>query len=222
MSVSDPPHLAQVAAPRSRPVRTRDLAGATETARPAEPAATAAEPAPVAEPAPAVVRAPTVEEAPAPERAAAGPAAGATARAAEIARAVATACAARPAPAARPVPARRPRSAYVLVAAGAALIPWLVVLASVQQRWTVTWVGLDAMEALGLVATGLLTLRAHPMRAVVASVTAALLALDAWFDLTTSPAGALLPAVLMATLAELPLAALCGYHAVKTAGQARR
>ncbi len=127
-----------------------------------------------------------------------------------------------PAPAAEAVRLRPPRSAYVLLAAGAALIPWLVVLASVQQRWTVTWVGLDAMEALGLVATGLLTLRAHPMRSVVASVTAALLVIDAWFDLTTSPAGALLPAVLMATLAELPLAALCGYHAMKNAGQARK
>lgn len=108
---------------------------------------------------------------------------------------------------------RRPRSAYILFGCGAALVPWLIVLAVTLPEWTVAWVGLDAMESLGLIATGLLTLRRHPLRPVVAGATATLLVIDAWFDVTTSTGVALVTALLMAVLAELPLAVLCGYLA---------
>lgn len=108
---------------------------------------------------------------------------------------------------------RRPRSAYILFGCGAALVPWLVILALTLPEWTVAWVGLDAMESLGLIATGLLTLRRHPLRPVVAGATATLLVIDAWFDVTTSTGVTFVMALLMAVLAELPLAALCGYLA---------
>jgi hypothetical protein len=121
---------------------------------------------------------------------------------------------ARPRRAARPTdapPTRHgPRSAYVLLASGVALLPWLVVLALTLPQGKLAWTGLDAMEALGLILTGLLTLRRHPLRPVAAGGTAALLVMDAWFDVTTSAGGALAAALLMAVLAELPLAALCG------------
>lgn len=116
----------------------------------------------------------------------------------------------------------RPWYAYMLVASGVALIPWLVVLAvtlpstATAPHWTVAWVGLDAMEAAGLVASGVLASRRHSLRGVVAGATAMLLLVDAWFDVTTSSGADVAPAVLMALLAELPLAAACGTLAIKS------
>jgi hypothetical protein len=107
--------------------------------------------------------------------------------------------------------ARRGRwPAYLLVVSGVALVPWLVILAVTRPSMTVAWVGMDAMEALALIATGLLALRGHPLRGAAAAATAALLVVDAWFDTTTAASTpALLAAVAMAVVAELPLAALC-------------
>jgi hypothetical protein len=108
-----------------------------------------------------------------------------------------------------------------------ALLPWLVVLATglpstaSVPHWTVSWVGLDAMEAVGLITTGLLTLRRHPLRPVVAAATAMLLAVDAWFDVTTAMGAEFTSALLMALLAELPLAAVCGTLAVRALLPAR-
>ncbi|MGW5548203.1 hypothetical protein ACWEVB_45085, partial [Streptomyces sp. NPDC003998] len=54
------------------------------------------------------------------------------------------------------------RAGWLLVACGLALLPWLYVLATglpataTAAHWPVAWVGLDALEALGLIATGLL------------------------------------------------------------------
>jgi len=104
-----------------------------------------------------------------------------------------------------------------------ALLPWLVVLATSlpatasAQNWTVAWVGLDAMEAVGLITTGLLTSRRHPLSSAAAAATAMLLAVDAWFDVTTSAGSQLAEALLMALLAEIPLAVVCATLAVKAA-----
>jgi hypothetical protein len=120
----------------------------------------------------------------------------------------------------------RPWYAYVLVACGVGLVPWLVVLAltlpstATAPHWTVAWVGLDAMEAAGLVASGLLALRRHSLRGVVAGATAMLLLVDAWFDVTTASGGDVTPAVLMALLAELPLAAACATVAIRSSKSA--
>jgi hypothetical protein len=123
-------------------------------------------------------------------------------------------------PAARDRP-RRPWPGYVLVLCGVALVPWLVVLATglpgtaTAPHWTVAWVGLDSMEAVGLVATGFLTLRRSARRVPVAAATAMLLVCDAWFDTTTSSGSAVGTALLMAFTAELPLAAVCAVLAVR-------
>lgn len=125
-------------------------------------------------------------------------------------------------PAARDRP-RRPWPGYVLVVSGVALLPWLVVLATglpttaTAPHWTVAWVGLDAMEAAGLMATGLLTLRGSAHRAPVAAATAMLLVCDAWFDTTTASGSGFGTAVLMAAGAELPLAAVCAVLAFRAA-----
>lgn len=124
-------------------------------------------------------------------------------------------------PAARDRPGLGRWPGYVLVACGIALVPWLVVLATglpstdTAPHWTVAWVGLDSMEAVGLMATGLLTLRRGAHRVPVAAATAMLLVCDAWFDTTTASGSGLGVALLMALTAELPLAAVCGAVALR-------
>ncbi len=114
------------------------------------------------------------------------------------------------------------RLGWAMTVAGAGMIPWLVVLAitlparASAGNWTTVWVGLDSMEALGLAVTGFL-LRRHDARAsLTAAATAVLLVVDAWFDVLTSAPGAdRLVAVLMAACAEVPLAVLCAFLAVR-------
>ncbi|MGW5114326.1 hypothetical protein ACWEQ8_02555 [Streptomyces noursei] len=122
-----------------------------------------------------------------------------------------------------PRPARGMRRAGgLLVACGLALLPWLYVLATglpataTVAHWPIAWVGLDALEALGLIATGLLAARGDRRHALAAAATATLLVVDAWFDTTTAaPGGDFATAVAMALGAELPLAALCGRLALR-------
>jgi hypothetical protein len=123
-------------------------------------------------------------------------------------------------------PALTPRArrwlALGLAGAGLGMIPWLVYLAvslpasPVAWHWPAAWAGLDAMEAAGLLSTGILLLRRDPRACLTAAGTAALLLADAWFDVTTAPPGAgALTSLLMALLAELPAAALCTAIAVR-------
>ncbi|WP_236062524.1 hypothetical protein [Actinacidiphila acididurans] len=118
------------------------------------------------------------------------------------------------------------RAGGLLVACGLGLLPWLYVLATglpataTAAHWPVAWVGLDALEALGLIATGLLAARGDRRHALAAAATATLLAVDAWFDTTTAaPGGDFATALAMALGAELPLAALCGRLALRTLGR---
>ena len=136
-----------------------------------------------------------------------------------------------PAPAAVPVPvpvpvpvtaARPNRAARVLVGLGLALLPWLVVLATTLPstttvpHWSLAWVGLDCLEAAGLISTGVLLRRGDPRRCLTAVATSVLLVCDAWFDITTSAPGAdVASAVAMALLVELPLALFCARLALR-------
>lgn len=111
----------------------------------------------------------------------------------------------------------------VLASAGAVLVPWLVVLAvtlppvAVARNWAQAWVGLDSLEAAGLLATGLLLWAGNALVSPVAGATAALLLADAWFDVETAAPGAdEATAVGMALVAELPLAVVCAVLAVRT------
>ncbi|MFJ3145152.1 hypothetical protein ACIPJM_22215 [Streptomyces halstedii] len=115
---------------------------------------------------------------------------------------------------------------WLLVACGLVLLPWLYVLATglpettTAARWPVAWAGLDALEAVGLIATGILAARGDRRHPTTATATATLLVLDAWFDTTTAAAGSdLATAAAMALCAELPLAALCAWLAVRALRQ---
>ncbi|MFE9570743.1 hypothetical protein ACFYMW_19840 [Streptomyces sp. NPDC006692] len=117
---------------------------------------------------------------------------------------------------------RRPRLATVLTGAGVALVPWMVVLAKTLPQttevsnWSTAWIGLDALLAVGLTGTGVLLRRNDPRVAQVAAATAALLVMDAWFDVTTAaPGSELATALTLALAAELPMAVLCAAVALR-------
>ena len=136
-----------------------------------------------------------------------------------------------PAPTNVPVPvpvpvkvtaARPNHAARLLVGLGLALLPWLVVLATTLpstttvSHWSLAWVGLDCLEAVGLISTGVLLRRGDPRRCLTAMATSVLLVCDAWFDVTTSAPGAeVASAVAMALLVELPLALFCARLALR-------
>ncbi|MGW3497464.1 hypothetical protein [Streptomyces sp. NPDC001020] len=117
---------------------------------------------------------------------------------------------------------RRYRLEHVLIGCGLTLLPWLVVLANglpgttIASNWCTAWIGLDALEALGLIATGLLAARGHHLHTLTATATATLLVVDAWFDtMTAAPGADQVSAIAMALGAELPLAVVCVALAVR-------
>ncbi len=123
-----------------------------------------------------------------------------------------------------PAPGNRRRQwlARAFVVAGLGMIPWLVLLATqlpastVAAHWSTAWVGLDAMETLGLLATGALLLRRDHRCCLFATVTATLVFVDAWFDVTTSaPGSAQLIAIAMAAFIEVPVSVLCAVLALR-------
>ncbi|MFF1556453.1 hypothetical protein [Streptomyces sp. NPDC058279] len=116
------------------------------------------------------------------------------------------------------------RTAVVFAGAGVALLPWMIVPAKTLpgsagvSHWATAWIGLDAMLSAGLMGAGLLLRRRDPRAAPVAAATAALLAVDAWFDVTTSlGTGGQGLALLLAAGAELPLAVACAVVAARGA-----
>ncbi|CAK7280315.1 membrane hypothetical protein [Streptomyces misionensis JCM 4497] len=114
--------------------------------------------------------------------------------------------------------ARHRALGYGLVACGAALLPWLCLLASglLPTKLSAVWVGLDLLEAGALIGTGLLTARRDPRGVLAAAATAPLLFTDAWFDVMTARHGGELALALgTAVTAELPLAVCCALLAVR-------
>ena len=118
------------------------------------------------------------------------------------------------------------RIGRLLVASGLGLLPWMYVLAAglpaimTAPRWPAAWIGLDVLEAAGLIGTGLLASHGDRRHALAAAATAALLVVDAWFDTTTATSTSDLgTAIAMALCPELPLAAVCGWLAIGASRQ---
>ncbi|MEU6574483.1 hypothetical protein [Streptomyces sp. NPDC046805] len=121
------------------------------------------------------------------------------------------------------------RTKWVLLALGAAavlLTPWMVVLgltlpADTEVRhWSLAWIGLDVLMAVGCAATALLGLRGDDHARLTASATAAVAVLDAWFDITTAQSGPALLQALACAVAEAALTCACVFLAL-TRGRGR-
>ena len=107
-------------------------------------------------------------------------------------------------------------------------VPWTVYLADslparqVSADYDIAWAGFDVLLLGVLAATGFFALRRSRYLAAAASAAAALLAVDAWFDVVTSPPGQRAGALALAVLVELPLAAVCGWLSYHTEQLAQR
>ena len=100
------------------------------------------------------------------------------------------------------------------------LVPWTVFIAvalpsrQLSPNYDLAWAGFDVFLCVGLALTGYFALRRSRWLPIAAAGTAAMLTVDAWFDVITSPSGRdLAAAITLALLVELPLSALCLYIA---------
>jgi hypothetical protein len=117
-----------------------------------------------------------------------------------------------------------PRSArwlpIVLVVAALALVPSLVIVLTVApaaqtaHHLKIAWTGLDVFEVAALAATALALQRRPAVTAIPVAVTGALLICDAWINIVPARGDAFWEAIAMA-FAELPLAALCFWVAIR-------
>lgn len=105
---------------------------------------------------------------------------------------------------------------FILTAAG--LGPWTLYLTyslpsrHLTRHYDLAWVGFDVALLVAFAVTGLSAIRPSKWLVPAAAVTGTMLLCDAWFDIVTSSGGGeQVAAILQACLAELPLAALCGY-----------
>jgi hypothetical protein len=122
-------------------------------------------------------------------------------------------------PPGRLVPAPR-WVAPVFTVLGAATLPWTVYLAMTlpthanTHHYRLTWVGFDIMLVVVLLATAYFAWRGNRLVGLLATITATMLVLDAWFDVNSSNHADRPGAILSAALIELPLAAVCGWIAL--------
>jgi len=111
-----------------------------------------------------------------------------------------------------------------LIAAGCLVLLWIGVLAAQTPllaepaNWNAAWIGLDVLEAAGLLTTGLLLRRQDPRMGLAAAATAMLLFMDAWFDVMTAAPSERLLSIAMAAVAELPIGAVCARLALRRTG----
>ncbi|HEV8180570.1 MAG TPA: hypothetical protein VGP54_09770 [Gaiellaceae bacterium] len=106
----------------------------------------------------------------------------------------------------------------LLAVVAIALIPWTLWLTftlpsrHVADDYDLAWVGFDIALAVAIGATAWMIVRGSHWLVPVAAVAGTMLVCDAWFDITTSSGSTeRTVAILEATLAELPLAAICGW-----------
>lgn len=86
---------------------------------------------------------------------------------------------------------------------------------AVSANYALAWGGFDLVLAGSLLWTGYNAIRPTRWLSSAAASTGTLLVVDAWFDVVTSPPGRLRnQALAMAALAELPVAAGCGWLTV--------
>jgi hypothetical protein len=108
------------------------------------------------------------------------------------------------------------------------LLPWTIYLGtSLPSRqesthYAVAWTGFDVILLAGLASTGFFALRRSRYLAISAAATGALLVVDAWFDVMTTPANQIAQSIVLAAAVELPLAAVCLWLSLHTEHLAER
>ena len=112
----------------------------------------------------------------------------------------------------------RPRNRWaprVLGAVAVAMVPWVFVLGrtlpeTTQVRhWPAVWIGLDLVMALGCATTACLYHRGDVRARLSASAVAALMVMDAWFDVLTARPGTEFTQALLCAVPELALVGVC-------------
>jgi|HubBroStandDraft_2_1064218.scaffolds.fasta_scaffold13326_1 hypothetical protein len=97
----------------------------------------------------------------------------------------------------------------------AALLPWIVYIGltlparQLSPNFDIAWSGFDVMLFVALASTGYYALRRSRYLSTAAGVTSALLIVDAWFDVMTTPGAQRAESILLCAVVELPLAAVC-------------
>jgi len=105
----------------------------------------------------------------------------------------------------------------LLAFTAAGLIPWTLWLAlslpdrRVAHHYNLAWVGFDIALAVVFAATAWSGLRHSRWLVPFVSATATMLLCDAWFDVVTSAPSQRLEPILLAALAEVPLAGVCAF-----------
>ena len=106
---------------------------------------------------------------------------------------------------------------------GVLLVPWTGLLIEQlhgqagKRSFSSSWVGLDVLEAVCLLIVAALLSRRHRAASPVAAATAAILCMDAWFDMmSAAPRLPYAESLAMACFVELPLAALLAWTAWRT------
>lgn len=101
------------------------------------------------------------------------------------------------------------------------MVPWTIYIAEslpsrqLSPNYDVAWGGFDVFLTIALASTAYFALRRSRYLSTAATATAALLVVDAWFDVMTTPASQVWESVLLAAAVELPLATICmwlSYH----------
>jgi hypothetical protein len=108
-------------------------------------------------------------------------------------------------------------------AIGVGLFPWTIWLsASLKpdhrtRHWDIAWSGFDIALALAFLLTALAAWRRSPWVGALSAATGTLLVTDAWFDVVLeSQSDDIRNAVVLAVVAELPIAVLCFWIAYRT------
>lgn len=110
--------------------------------------------------------------------------------------------------------------APLAIASVVGMVPWMIYLGltlperSPSDHYNIAWLGFDSALCLVLAALGIAAFRRSPWTGLLAAVTAAMLLVDGWFDITTSHGSGFVVAVVLAVCGELPLAAICALAAV--------
>ncbi|MEV0074323.1 hypothetical protein [Amycolatopsis sp. NPDC050768] len=110
----------------------------------------------------------------------------------------------------------------MLSAVATGMVPWVFVLGrtlpeTAQVRhWPALWIGLDLAMALGCATTARLYRRGDGRARLSASAVAALIGMDAWFDVLTARPGTELTQALICAVPELALAGMCTWLALRT------